>query len=81
MNLCLLTQSILLLPGLVPIRFGVQTVDPVTGVLAPVIGASLDVWKRIVAPVTASQYLASGENPHGVMVSEIVPNCIKTDMA
>lgn len=65
---------ILALSGLVPIRLGAQTVDPVTGVLAPVIGASLDVWKRTVAPVTVSQYLASGERPDSVIVSEVEPN-------
>ncbi|XP_057207593.1 uncharacterized protein si:dkey-103g5.4 [Triplophysa rosa] len=57
--------------GLVPIRLGAQTIDPVTGVLAPVIGASLDVWKRTVAPVTVSQYLASGENPDSVIVEAL----------
>ncbi|XP_056613166.1 uncharacterized protein si:dkey-103g5.4 isoform X2 [Triplophysa dalaica] len=57
--------------GLVPIRLGAQTVDPVTGVLAPVIGASLDVWKRTVAPVTVSQYLASGESPDSVIVEAL----------
>ncbi|ROL53321.1 hypothetical protein DPX16_20431 [Anabarilius grahami] len=57
--------------GLVPIRFGAQTVDPVTGVLAPVVGANLDVWKRTVVPVTVSQILTLGENPDSVMVETL----------
>ncbi|KAK7156390.1 hypothetical protein R3I94_006451 [Phoxinus phoxinus] len=57
--------------GMVPIRFGSQTVDPVTGVLAPVVGANLDVWKRTVIPVTVSQILTLGENPDSVMVETL----------
>ncbi|XP_055052386.2 uncharacterized protein [Misgurnus anguillicaudatus] len=57
--------------GLVPIRFGAQTVDPVTGVLAPVVGASLDLWTRTVTPVTVSQYLTSGEKPDSLMVEAL----------
>ncbi|XP_043114159.1 uncharacterized protein si:dkey-103g5.4 isoform X4 [Puntigrus tetrazona] len=57
--------------GLVPIRFGAQTVDPVTGVLALVVGASLDVWKRTVVPVTVSQILTLGENPDSVTVEAL----------
>jgi len=59
---------------MVPIRFGSQTVDPVTGVLAPVVGANLDVWKRTVIPVTVSQILTLGENPDSVMVCEVELN-------
>ncbi|XP_034723644.1 uncharacterized protein si:dkey-103g5.4 [Etheostoma cragini] len=43
--------------GLVAIRYGSQTVDPVTGVLAPVVGARLDVSRKTVVPVTASYWL------------------------
>ncbi|KAL1260729.1 hypothetical protein QQF64_008556 [Cirrhinus molitorella] len=57
--------------GLIPIRFGAQTVDPVTGVLAPVVGANLDVWKRTVVPVTVSQILTLGENPDSVTVEAL----------
>ena len=57
------------LPGLVPIRFGARTVDPVTGMLAPVIGARLDVWKRTVVPVTVSQCLTVGDTTDSVLVS------------
>ncbi|XP_059389142.1 uncharacterized protein si:dkey-103g5.4 isoform X2 [Carassius carassius] len=57
--------------GLVPIHFGAQTVDPVTGVLAPVVGASLDVWKRTVVPVTVSQILLFGDNPDSVTVEAL----------
>lgn len=57
--------------------------DPVTGVLAPVVGASLDVWKRTVVPVTVSQILTLGENPDSVTVSEVELNhsCIKAHLA
>ncbi|XP_050984608.1 uncharacterized protein si:dkey-103g5.4 isoform X2 [Labeo rohita] len=57
--------------GLVPIRFGAQTVDPVTGVLSPVVGANLDVWKRTVVPITVSQILTLGENPDTVTVEAL----------
>lgn len=59
-------------PGLVPIRFGAQTVDPVTGVVAPVVGVQLDVWNRTVVPVTASQCLNIRETPDMVLVSKFV---------
>ncbi|XP_028817043.1 uncharacterized protein LOC114768840 [Denticeps clupeoides] len=49
--------------GLVPIRLGALAVDPVTGVLAPVVGVRLDVLKKTVVPVTVSQYLAIGHSP------------------
>lgn len=57
--------------------------DPVTGVLAPVVGANLDVWKRTVVPVTVSQILTLGENPDSVMVREVELNhsCIKAHLA
>lgn len=51
--------------------------DPVTGVLAPVVGASLDVWKWTVVPVTVSQILTLGENPDSVTVSEVELNHIR----
>lgn len=54
--------------GLVPIRFGEQTVDPVTGVISSVVGARLDVWKRTVVPVTMSQHLTLRETPDSVLV-------------
>lgn len=57
-------------PGLVPIRFGAQTVDPVTGVVGPVVGARLDVLKRTVVPVTVSQCLNIRDTPDSVLVSE-----------
>ncbi|XP_026082104.1 uncharacterized protein LOC113058425 isoform X2 [Carassius auratus] len=57
--------------GLVPMHFGAQTVDPVTGVLAPVVGASLDVWKRTVVPVTVSQILLLGDNPDSLTVEAL----------
>lgn len=45
--------------------------DPVTGVIAPVVGANLDVWKHVVVPVTTSQILMLGENPDSVTASEL----------
>ncbi|CAJ1065477.1 uncharacterized protein si:dkey-103g5.4 isoform X1 [Xyrichtys novacula] len=42
--------------GLVAIRYGSQTVDPVTGLLAPVVGARLDASRKTVVPVTASYW-------------------------
>ncbi|KAF7667131.1 hypothetical protein LDENG_00077930, partial [Lucifuga dentata] len=43
--------------GLIAIRCGSQTVDPVIGVLAPVVGARLDVSRKTVVPLTASYWL------------------------
>ncbi|TSQ58039.1 hypothetical protein Baya_11465 [Bagarius yarrelli] len=51
--------------GLIPIRFGAQTVDPVTGVVASVIGARLDVFKRTVIPVTVSQHISTSDSVLG----------------
>ncbi|XP_076832108.1 uncharacterized protein LOC143477416 [Brachyhypopomus gauderio] len=61
--------------GLVPIRLGTQTVDPVTGVLGPVVGARLDVWKRTVVPVTVSQCVTVGESPDCVLVEALQEEC------
>ncbi|KAI5620779.1 hypothetical protein C0J50_19651 [Silurus asotus] len=61
--------------GLVPICFGVQTVDPVTGVVAPVVGARLDVWKRTVVPVTVSQCLTIRDNPDNVLAEVVQKEC------
>ncbi|XP_042199770.1 uncharacterized protein si:dkey-103g5.4 [Callorhinchus milii] len=38
--------------GLIPIMFGARCVDPVTGEIAPVVGARVDPRSRIVLPVT-----------------------------
>lgn len=54
--------------GLVAIRYGSQTVDPVTGVLAPVVGARLDVSRKNVLPVTASYWLTVAEQTDSVQV-------------
>ncbi|XP_053503279.1 uncharacterized protein si:dkey-103g5.4 [Ictalurus furcatus] len=61
--------------GLVPIRFGAQTIDPVTGVVAPVVGARLDVWKRTVVPVTVSQCLTIREAPDIVLAEALQKEC------
>ncbi|KAM9469539.1 uncharacterized protein Hap1MRO34_013970 [Clarias gariepinus] len=61
--------------GLVPIRFGAQTVDPVTGVVAPVVGVQLDVWNRTVVPVTASQCLNIRETPDMVLAEALQKEC------
>ncbi|XP_049323387.1 uncharacterized protein si:dkey-103g5.4 [Astyanax mexicanus] len=61
--------------GLSPIRFGARTVDPVTGVLAPVVGARLDMWKRTVVPVTVSHCLTIGDTPDSVLVEALRREC------
>ncbi|KAK3531764.1 hypothetical protein QTP70_028289 [Hemibagrus guttatus] len=61
--------------GLVPIRFGAQTVDPVTGVVGPVVGAWLDVWKRTVVPVTVSQCLNIRDTPDTVLAEALQKEC------
>lgn len=50
------------------IRYGFQTVDPVTGVLAPVVGARLDVSRKTVVPVTASYWLTLTDQTDSVQV-------------
>lgn len=54
--------------GLVAIRYGSQTVDPVTGVLAPVVGARLDVSRKSIVPVTASYWLTVVDQTDSVQV-------------
>lgn len=56
--------------GLVAIRYGSQTVDPVTGVLAPVVGARLDVSRKNVLPVTALYWLTVADQTDSVQVGE-----------
>ncbi|XP_077397029.1 uncharacterized protein LOC144033090 isoform X4 [Festucalex cinctus] len=48
--------------GTVAIRYGCQAVDPVTAVLAPVVGARLDVLTDTVVPITASYWLAVADH-------------------
>ncbi|KAG7471356.1 hypothetical protein MATL_G00123760 [Megalops atlanticus] len=48
--------------GLVPIRIGARTADPVTGVVGPVVGARVDLLKNTVVPITASYSLSVMEN-------------------
>lgn len=50
------------------IRYGSQAVDPVTGVLAPVVGARLDVSRKTVVPVTASYWLTVEDHTDSVQV-------------
>ncbi|KAM7413322.1 hypothetical protein PAMA_020625 [Pampus argenteus] len=57
--------------GLVAIRYGFQTVDPVTGVLAPVVGARLDVSRKTVLPVTAPYWLTVAEHRDSVQVEAL----------
>jgi len=56
----------------VAIRYGFQTVDPVTGLLAPVVGARLDVSKKTVVPVTASYWLMMAEQTETLQVGKII---------
>ncbi|XP_069003414.1 uncharacterized protein [Embiotoca jacksoni] len=57
--------------GLVAIRYGSQTVDPVTGLLAPVVGARLDVSKKTIVPVTASYWLMAEDQTDSVQVEAL----------
>ncbi|XP_030261233.1 uncharacterized protein LOC115574093 isoform X5 [Sparus aurata] len=57
--------------GLVAIRYGSQTVDPVTGVLAAVVGARLDVSRNNVVPVTASYWLTLADQTDSVQVEAL----------
>lgn len=59
--------------GLTAIRYGSQTVDPVTGGLARVVGARLDASRSTVAPVTASYWLATSDQTDGVEVGDLRP--------
>lgn len=54
--------------GLVPIRYGSHTVDPVTGMLAPVVGARLDVSRKNIVPVTACYWLMVVDQTDSVQV-------------
>lgn len=56
--------------GLVAIRYGSQTVDPVTGLLAPVVGARLDASRKNVVPVTSSYWLMIREQTDSVQVTD-----------
>nr|XP_013765910.1 PREDICTED: uncharacterized protein LOC102208545 [Pundamilia nyererei] len=57
--------------GLVAIRYGSQTVDPVTGLLAPVVGARLDASRKNVVPVTSSYWLMIREQTDSVQVEAL----------
>ncbi|XP_060902571.1 uncharacterized protein si:dkey-103g5.4 [Labrus mixtus] len=57
--------------GLVAIRYGSQTVDPVTGVLAPVVGARLDISRKTVVPVTASYWLIMQDQTDSAQVEAL----------
>ncbi|TWW77242.1 hypothetical protein D4764_12G0006320 [Takifugu flavidus] len=57
--------------GLVAIRYGSQTIDPVTGALARVVGARLDAARRTVIPVTVSYWQAVSDQPESVHVDAL----------
>lgn len=57
--------------GLTAIRYGSQTVDPVTGGLARVVGARLDASRRTVVPVTVSYWLAMSDQPDSAQVRQL----------
>lgn len=61
----------LLVTGLTAIRYGSQTVDPVTGELARVVGARLDASRRTVVPVTVSYWLAMSNQFDSVQVRDL----------
>ncbi|XP_063062403.1 uncharacterized protein LOC134455311, partial [Engraulis encrasicolus] len=54
--------------GLVPIRLGAQTVDPVTGTLSAVVGVRLDAVKKAVVPLTISHYMSRADNTDTVQL-------------
>ncbi|KAL2085392.1 hypothetical protein ACEWY4_018712 [Coilia grayii] len=54
--------------GLVPIRLGAQTVDPVTGTLSAVVGVRLDPVKKTVVPLTISHYMSRVDNTDTVQL-------------
>ncbi|XP_057695565.1 uncharacterized protein si:dkey-103g5.4 isoform X2 [Corythoichthys intestinalis] len=57
--------------GLVAIRYGLLAVDPVTAMLAPVVGARLDVLTNTVVPVTASYWLAMADQTDSMQVEAL----------
>ncbi|XP_016525650.1 uncharacterized protein si:dkey-103g5.4 isoform X2 [Poecilia formosa] len=57
--------------GLVAIRYGAQAVDPVTGLLAPVVGARLDVCSKNIVPMTSSFWLMTAEQTDSVQVEAL----------
>jgi len=46
-------------------------VDPVTGVLAPVVGARLDVSRKTIVPVTVSNWLSMCDHVDTVQVGSV----------
>lgn len=64
-------QIVIHVVGLVAIRYGSQTIDPVTGALARVVGARLDTARQTVIPVTVSYWLAVLDQPDSVHVGEL----------
>lgn len=54
------------------IRYGSQTVDPVTEVLAPVVGARLDVSRRKIVPVTSFYWLLMADQTDNIQVGTAV---------
>lgn len=58
--------------GLVAIRYGSQTVDPVTEVLAPVVGARLDVSRKKIVPVTSFYWLLMADQTDNIQVGTAV---------
>lgn len=50
------------------IRYGSQTVDPVTEVLAPVVGARLDVSRKKIVPVTSFYWLLMADQTDNIQV-------------
>lgn len=65
-------MSMLHLTGLVAIRYGSQTIDPVTGLLAPVVGARLDVYRKVIVPITASYWMMMTEQTNTAQVEEMI---------
>ncbi|XP_017284465.2 uncharacterized protein si:dkey-103g5.4 [Kryptolebias marmoratus] len=57
--------------GLVAIRYGSQTIDPETGLLAPVVGARLNVYRKTIVPMTASYWMMMAEQTDSAQAEEL----------
>ena len=58
-----------ILTGLEAICYGCQAVDPVSGNVAPVVGARLDLSRKTVVPLTAAHWLMMAEHLDSAQVS------------
>ncbi|CAL1570452.1 unnamed protein product [Knipowitschia caucasica] len=52
--------------GVEAIRYGSRTIDPATGIVAPVVGARLDISRKSVVPLTAPLWLSISEKTDSI---------------